>query len=100
MAQHTEVVHEVIFNGRRMPADWPGRVWEAQAETFSEIAGRMYPRVRYGDEGAAEPEWPCEGCAVLAGQFHVPECPVEICRLCTGQPAFSCRLCDYIPDDR
>ena len=89
----------IIFNGRRVTADWPERIEEAQEITSVSIDGVEHHRVRYGDE---QDDWgadgvSCHDCAVVKGQLHVPGCDVERCPVCGGQ-AISCD-CPYDGDD-
>jgi hypothetical protein len=75
----------VTFNGVLVAAGWPDRIAEAQDEAEYDIADRMYPRVRYGEERRPWPAGPCHDCAVLRGQFHVPGCDAEECPCCHWQ---------------
>jgi hypothetical protein len=92
----------VIFNGKRVSADWPAMVEQAQAQGSYVINGVKYPRIRFGDEESvahmnAVGE-PCHDCAVLRGQYHVgPLCDNEECPCCHGQ-VIGCD-CDYEGDE-
>jgi hypothetical protein len=73
-------------NGERNRT-WTRKIWDAQQDRISVIAGRQYERVPYGREGL---DWnastrPCHDCAVTRGQLHVPGCDVERCPACRGQ---------------
>ena len=40
----------VTHNGVQVAEGWPEQIQEAQAVLTYQIAGREYPRLRYGDE--------------------------------------------------
>jgi hypothetical protein len=84
----------VFYRDVEMTPDWPERIRRAQQSRTYTIAGRQYPRVRYGCEGSGwhAEERACHDCAVMKGEFHVPGCDVEQCPECGGQ-AFVC-ACD------
>ena len=84
----------VIYNGARMIKGWPEKIQAAQLLTHYTISGQKHPRIRFGDEG--HPGWgqkPCLDCAVLKGQFHVPDCEYEKCPACRADRAGPCQ-CD------
>lgn len=65
----------------------------AQVITSYQIAGREYPRIRYGNE-IEERDWvakfarqgtPCGDCGVQPGEQHLIGCDLEQCPRCHGQ---------------
>jgi len=83
----------VIHNGVKVSADWPAKVDAAQALTHYTIGGQKLARIRLGDDDPRWGEKPCLGCAVLKGQFHVPNCEYEKCPACGQIRAGGCS-CD------
>jgi hypothetical protein len=67
--------------------EWKRKIDAAQSLTVYLLKERRLPRVRYGDEADdwGADELPCHDCAVVKGQFHVPECDGEECPNCGGQ---------------
>jgi hypothetical protein len=95
----TDEKEYVIYNGKKVVSYWPARIEKAQQITTYTIGGKEFGRIRYGDESD---DWgsdrhPCGDCAVVKGQFHVPNCDVEECPNCRGQ-VLSCD-CEYEGDD-
>ena len=86
----------IIFRGRRVLADWPDRLRQAQLETTCYPNGIEMPRVRYGDEADdwGANEQPCHDCVAIKGEYHVPGCDVERCPQCGGQLWFGCE-CEF-----
>jgi hypothetical protein len=83
----------VIYNDVKVTEDWPVKIEAAQALTHYTIGGAKFGRIRFGDE---DPRWggkPCLDCAVLKGQFHVPDCEYEKCPACGAIRASGCS-CD------
>jgi len=74
-----------------MDADWRARIESAQRDPTYTIAGKVYPRVRYGDEleNWGADSRPCHDCEVVKGQLHVRGCDVERCPVC-GCQAMGC----------
>ena len=81
----------VSYQGQSVTRDWPARIRAAQTITRVALADGTYERLRYGEEPgflAEEPtlvKYPCHDCAVIVGQYHVPDCDVESCPRCGGQ---------------
>jgi len=69
---------------------WSKVIEEAQRIQSILLNGRLYSRIRYGEEGWAEslPDH-CHDCNVRKGQFHVPGCDMEKCPRC-GEQLISC----------
>jgi hypothetical protein len=89
--------NKIIFRGASVVPSWPVRIVAAQLEHEWSIDGKLFPRVRYGEEAD---DWgadraPCHDCAVIKGEFHVPGCDVERCPSCDGQVIG----CDCFYDD-
>ena len=79
--------NRIVYRGVRMTEDWPDKIKAAQLITDLSFEGRPVSRIRYGSEQSdwrAE-EIPCHDCAVIKGEFHVPNCDVEECPVCGGQ---------------
>ena len=74
-------------------AQWQARIDAEQELTHETIAGKQYPRVRYGDapdEKGTNLKPQCNWCGVELGQFHVSPCDGEVCAAC-GE---LCSCCD------
>lgn len=82
----------IIHNGVKMTEDWPAKIEAAQSLTQYTIAGQKYSRIPFGEEGhSGWGQKPCLDCAVLKGQFHVPDCEYEMCPSCRKGFAEGCR---------
>lgn len=82
-------IKEVEYNGVWMAEGWPDQIVAAQEIKKISIVGKRRNRVRYGSEKDWDHDFslPCGDCAVLKGQFHVPQCDVEQCPSCLAQLA-------------
>jgi hypothetical protein len=95
----------VSYNGQKVIKEWPLRIREAQAITHYELGDGRYPRIKFGDEphmlgNTAYAKSPCHDCAVVKGEFHVPDCDVEECPRCGGQMiTCGCELMEPDADD-
>ncbi len=84
----------VIYNGRKVHRDWPAKIEEAQEQITYVINGKEYSRIRFGSEKEDLGfNLPCGDCAVMKGQYHVPNCDIERCPRCGGQ-SIGCD-CEY-----
>jgi hypothetical protein len=83
----------VTYNGVKVTADWPAQVESAQALTHYTIGGKKFGRIPFGEENPIWGERPCHDCAVIKGQFHVPQCEYEKCPACGETRAGGC-FCD------
>jgi hypothetical protein len=81
----------VPYQGQSVIREWPARIRAAQTITRVTLADGTYERLTYGEEPsllAHDPtfaKYPCHDCAVVAGQYHVPDCDLEECPRCGGQ---------------
>jgi len=81
-------VGELIpFRGKDVHPSWPEIIREAQRQPTYSIEGQSFARIRHGRRA------PCDECAVVRGELHVPGCDLERCPACRGQ-AISCG-CPY-----
>jgi hypothetical protein len=89
----------VEYNGVRVVEGWSEKIQEAQSQASWVIDGIEHPRVAYGseDEDWGADQRPCDDCAVVKGQLHVPGCDAERCPVCGGQ-AIGCD-CNYAGDE-
>ncbi len=89
----------VEFNGTRVVEGWPEKIVAAQAEKTYVIGKVTYQRVPYGEEieDLGADSHPCDDCAVIKGQLHVPGCNIERCPAC-GAQVLACD-CDYEGDE-
>lgn len=86
----------VNYKGTEINKDWLKEIKKAQNEKYYKIDYKKYSRIRYGDEvddGWESKKYPCHDCAVVRGEYHVPNCDVEECPKCREQ-AISCG-CNY-----
>src|SRR5687767_5810608 len=99
---------QIIYNGVPMAPERPAKIEAAQGSTTYKINGKLFDRIRYGDEPGLfilVASWivflirlgrfpPCHDCGVLKGQYHVVQmCDMERCPRCGGQ-VISCD-CEY-----
>jgi hypothetical protein len=80
----------VKHRGVSVTADWPARIAGAQELTHYSSRGRRFPRIRYGEDDQHRGDVPCRDCAVIKGEFHVPDCEYEHCPVCRAGPLQSC----------
>ncbi|MEO8752786.1 MAG: hypothetical protein ABI624_08905 [Casimicrobiaceae bacterium] len=78
---------QITYRGVAVIEGWPEKIRAAQSITTCYPNGVKMERVRYGFEGS---DWgandhPCHDCAVIKGEFHVPDCDAERCPNCGGQ---------------
>lgn len=69
----------------------PERIDDEQQITHATIAGKCFPRVRYGDGRSEQGSFlkaRCPWCGVAFGQYHIAACPVEPCPVCQELSSF------------
>jgi hypothetical protein len=91
MEFHSMTRKRVVYQGVKMDAEWPAYIDGAQRDLTYVIGGKVYLRIRYGEETE---DWgadsrPCHDCAVIKGQLHLRGCDAEECPVCGGQ-AIAC----------
>lgn len=90
-------------DGTPVDASFVKKIEEAQEDQEYEIDGKVYGRIRYGDQRERLADWVaktqavCHDCLVRPGELHVPGCDWELCPKCLGQ-AISCG-CDGDDDE-
>jgi hypothetical protein len=77
----------ILYRGVPMIEGWPEKIAAAQLIQSYKMKGVIFPRIRYGEE---QDDWgadqqACHDCAVIKGEFHVPDCDAEECPSCSGQ---------------
>lgn len=78
--------------------EWIDEYWQAQDEKTTRLSGKRYRRIRFGKEYLLKgmptefaTVWqelmkrPCGDCGVIAGEFHLEGCDIEVCPRCHGQ---------------
>src|SRR5690242_18590134 len=75
---------KVSFRGDSVEKGYPEALAKEQQWThFLTRGGRVYRRIRYGDEGAAD--YPCHDCYALRGEIHLEKCDWERCPKCKSR---------------
>lgn len=82
MSKGTEIV-----NGQEVRRGWGAILRAAQRHRVYRIRRRLFERIPFGQDYAAEASGlpSCRDCAAGRGQLHVPVCCCEQCPRCGGQ---------------
>ncbi|MCP3681321.1 MAG: hypothetical protein GY861_01400 [bacterium] len=75
----------VFYHGVEVAKSTPAEILEYQKLDGILLGDKYYRRIKYGDEDFKWSGNPCHDCGCLKGQYHLDDCDVEECPICSGQ---------------